>query len=50
MKFIKIRYSIFVFTIAFLFLSQFNVEANLIDEIVVTASKSDSKILTTQSD
>ena len=48
MKFIKIKYSIFVLTIAFLFLSQFNVEANLIDEIVVTASKSDSKILTTQ--
>ena len=48
MKFTKTRYLIFAFTITFISLSQFNVEANLIDEIVVTASKNDSKILTTQ--
>ena len=48
MKFTKIRYLILACTITFLFLSQSNVEANLIDEIVVTASKNDSKVLTTQ--
>ena len=48
MKFTKTRYLIFAFTITFISLSQFNLEANLIDEIVVTASKNDSKILTTQ--
>ena len=39
MKFTKTRYLIFAFTITFISLSQFNVDANLIDEIVVTATK-----------